>query len=620
MSIKKSFAGKSIRKPGAYSESKVDNSAGAPLRATDVLMLVGESNLGAPGSVTGVTTFAAERLDELIATYGEGPLVDCAIAAARPSKQAGIGGSSIIKIYKTNASTQASAMLKKSASNIYQIKDKAWGLPGNDLSVIVAAGSSGNQKLISIAKVGGTTESLGENAAQQVLNIRYIGDGTTSVMTISGASQQAKTLVTTLAGDQTDGSVNLNIQLKNYTMKTLVDYINSQVGYSANLLTTSLAQKSGIELDPVTATNIKPALVVQYRLQYEMLDIINASDRVSAEIQAASVVGVIDNGTTFLTGGAKGASANSNFASGFSASLAEDYNVLLPCISRDASEDIADAIQGFTDSGSAYTLASVLVAADTHLRLRGDVKNRKEAQGFGGVRKSTKAAAFAQISSIGSELMQLTMQDCLAVDAQGNQRYMHPHVLAAFAAGMRTGQAVGEPLTFKFPNVQQAGHFINPQTGLDAGDFNPGLDYDAAIDAGALFLEKVGSVYRWVVDNTSYGIDDSFIYNRGSVMAAAQYVQRTLRETAELSFVGKKVSNGAASSIKNVIRNKLRELNAPDVNIITASEDAPEGFREDTFVVTIQGNTAKVQVEFKPVQGLDFVFFSFTLGDIKQSA
>jgi hypothetical protein len=96
MAIKKSFAGKTIRKPGAYSRSKVDNSAGAPLRATDVLFLVGESTKGAPGSVTGIQTFAAERLDALIEQYGSGPLVDCAVAAVRPSRQAGIGGASII--------------------------------------------------------------------------------------------------------------------------------------------------------------------------------------------------------------------------------------------------------------------------------------------------------------------------------------------------------------------------------------------------------------------------------------------------------------------------------------------------------------------------------------------
>ncbi len=620
MSIKKSFNGKTIRKPGAYSRSKVDNSAGAPLRATDVLMIVGESELGAPGSVTGIMEFAAENLGALIEMYGSGPLVDCAVAAARPSRQSGIGGASIIKIYKTNAATQASAMLKQSASNIFQVKDSAWGVKGNDLSVIVAAGSSANQKALSVAKVGDTTEVLGENAAQDVLNIRYIGDGTTATMTISGATQQAKTLVTTLAGDQTDGSVGLSIQLKNYTMKTLVDYINSQVGYQANMLTVSLSQKSAIELDPKTAENIKPALVTQRRLQREILELLNTSARIEASIQDQSVVGLIDNATTFLTGGAKGASTNTNFANGYTASLAEDYNVLLPAVSRDASEDVADALQGFTDAASSYTISAVLNAATTHLLLRGDTKNRKEAMGMGGIRKQSKTAAFAAVAALGSELMQVAIQDCLAIDAAGNERYMHPHVLAAMAAGMRTGMPVGEPLTYKFPNAIQVGHFINPETGLDAGDFNPGLDFDAAIDAGVLFTEKVAGGNRWVVDNTTYGIDDSFVYNRGSVMAAAQFVCKTLRETAELAFVGKKVSNGAAQSIKNVIRNKLRELNAPDVNIITASEDAPEGFREDTFVVVVNGNTAKVQVEFKPVQGLDFVFFDFTLGDIRQSA
>lgn len=618
MSIKKSFNGKTIRKPGAYSKQKVDNSAGAPLRATDTLMIVGESSLGAPGTTTGVMTFPAERLSDLIEMYGSGPLVDCAVAAARPSKQTGIGGSSVIKVWKTNAATQASALLKRASNNIFTVKDSAWGLPGNDLSVVVSAGDTANQKIVSIAKVGDTTEVLGQNAAQSVLTIEYTGDGSAATMTIAGASQQAKTLVTALTG-QTDGSVNLNIQLKDYTMKTLADYINSQVGYSATLNTVSLAPTSAIQLDPVTAQDITTPQI-QRRIQREILDLINTSARVEATIEAASVTGIIDNATTFLTGGAKGASANSNFSAGFSASLAEDYNVLLSCISRDASEDIADAAQGFTDAASAYTLSAVLTAQNTHLLLRGDTKNRKEAMGMGGVRKSTKAAAFAQVAAIGSELMQLTIQDCLMVGADGNERFMHPHVMAALAAGMRNGQAVGEPLTFKFPNTSRVGHFINPETGLDAGDFNPGLDFDAALDAGVLFTEKVAGGNRWVCDNTTYGIDDSFVFNRGSVMSAAQFVCRTLRETAELSFVGKKVSNGAASSIKSVIRNKLRELNAPDVNIITASEDAPEGFREDTFVVTIEGNTAKVQVEFKPVQGLDFVFFDFTLGDIRQSA
>ena len=619
MSIKKTFAGSTIRKPGAYSTASTGNTAGAPAVTTDAIMIVGEAELGAPGSIVGIQSFAVERLSDLIAMYGSGPIVQQALAAARPFKTGGSGAATLL-VYKTNASTQANANLKKSGTTMFNVTDSAWGLPGNNLSVIVADGDdSVHQKQLSVALLGSTTETLGENEAQQVLNIHYTGNGTAATMTIAGSTQAAKTLVTVLTG-QTDSSVALNIPLKNYTMKTLCDYLNNQPGYAANLLTVSLAQNVATELDPQTAQDIKTAVTVEYRLQHELLDLLNTSQRIQATIAPVSVVGLPDDGTTSLAGGTQGASANSDFANGFSASLAEDYSVLLSGASRDASEDIADAVQGFTDPSSAYTIAAILTAQNTHLVLRASVKNRKEAMGMGGVRKSTKAAAYAVISNVGSEYMQVCMQDILTLDQNSNLTYMHPHVAAALAGGMRCGQDVGEPLTHKYPNVLDVGHFINPATGISAGDFNPGLDYDAAIDAGALVMEFASGGWRWMVDNTTYGIDNSFVYNRGSVMAASNYVFQVLRQTAENAFVGKKVSNGAANSIKSVVRNALRQLNAPDVNIITSSSDAPEGFREDTFTVVVQGNTAIVSVEFKPVQGLDFIFFEFTLGDISQSA
>ena len=197
-------------------------------------------------------------------------------------------------------------------------------------------------------------------------------------------------------------------------------------------------------------------------------------------------------------------------------------------------------------------------------------------------------------------------------------------------AGLRLGSEVGEPLTHKRPLARNVGHFVNPDTGLSGGDFNADLDKKEAINNGVTFTEKSGSIFRIVVDNTTYGVDDSFVFNRGSVMEASLFVAKDIRGVAEAVFIGKKLPNepvsggaassGAAKSIKNVIANRLRELNKPDVNIISSSIDAPEGFVEDTFVVEVEGNTARVQVEFKPVQGLDYIFISFTLGDISQSA
>lgn len=620
MSIKKSFAGVSISKPGAYSQFTVQNTAGSDLGAADILMIVGESSIGAPGSSAGIQTFAIERLSDLVNMYGSGPLVDVAVAAGRPSGQNGIGSPSQILVWKTNASTQASALLKKSGSSIYQVLDSGWGAPGNNLSVIIAAGDSGSQKQISVAQLGGTTEALGENPAQIVMSVQYTGNATTATLAISGSSQATKALVTVLAGDQTDGSSALNLSLSAYNMQTLANYINAQAGYTATLQTVTLSQTAATNLDPIAAVNVKISLNL-FQLQQEILAVLNGSMRIQAIIQDPPVIGLPDNTSgLFLTGGAQGASANSDFATGFSNSLSQDYNVLLPAVSRDASEDVADPLQGFTSASSTYTIAAVLAAQSAHLTLRASVQNRKEAGGFAGVRKSSKAAAYAVIESLNSPYMQVCIQDVLMLDANSNLTYKHPHVAAAFAAGMRTGQPVGEPLTFKYPSVLDVGHFINPVTGIGSGDFNPGLDFDAAIDAGVLFMEKANGGFRWVVDNTSYGIDDSFVFNRGSVMYAVFYVNKTLRAAAENIFIGKKVSNGAAQSIKNALTAVLISLNAPDVNIITSSSDAPQGFVPGTFVVTVVGNTATVQVQYKPVQGLDFVFFEFTLGNITQSA
>ena len=624
MSIKKGFNGASISKPGAYSRFKVDNSAGSDLGANDTIFLVGESTKGAPGSVTGIVEFSASRLDSLIETYGEGPLVDAAVACVRPSLTPGIGGAGKILIYKTNASTQASGsatavdagQLGSPSVPVMSVKDSSYGAAGNNLILKIESGSVSEPKIkaISVAQVGGTTEILGSNNVDPILEVVYTGDASTATVSIAGASRSAMTLTTTLNGDQTDGSADLSIPLLGLTISELIATIDATNGYSATLRKPVRLGSAATDLDAVTAVDMTSAVEL-LRVQADIRDLINTSSRVEVA-EVAILDTVVDEADIALTGGAQGASANSDFSTGLSVSLAETYNVAIPCISRDAADDIADADLGTTDGASTYTIASVNVALSSHLILRGSTKNRKEAQGMIGVRESAKADAFAAIASLSNFGIQGTMQDCIFLDAQGSLRVGQPHIVAAMMAGIRLGTAVGEPLTYKFLNVQGLGHIINPVTLLESGDFNAGLDADEAIESGVTFGEKRGSGWRVVLDNTTYGRDSSFVYNRGSVVEAVYFVNKTLRELAEDFYVGKKISNGLASSLKNAVRNKLRELNQPDVQIITSSADAPEGFREATFVVTIEGNCARV----KPVQGLDFVFFDFTLGDIQQTA
>lgn len=398
----------------------------------------------------------------------------------------------------------------------------------------------------------------------------------------------------------------------------LVDAIGDIAGWSATV-SASMRLQSSATLDQISATGAFSTLAgaKPCRIKADaqaVADFMSDSAIVDMSLQAGK--GLPDaEGRSSLTGGTRGASSSSNFDAGLSAALGEELNAILICASQDASEDIT---AGITDPSSTYDIEALHAMLDTHLRLRGSIKNRKEAQGAVGYRKQAKADVFEQAARIGSSLVQLCMEDVLVVDATNTLAWKQPHVQAALLMGARMGSEIGEPMTHKFLNCQGAGHFVNASTGVAQGDYDPLIDYDAAIDAGVTTSEPAAGSFRWMIDNTTYGQDDNFVFNRGSVVEAAQYIAKTVRADAEAAFVGRKNSVVTAPSIKNRIRSKLVELFKG--KITSPSEDAPQGFVEETFVVTVVGNTAEVQVEVKPVQGLDFVLITFTLGETRQSA
>lgn len=397
---------------------------------------------------------------------------------------------------------------------------------------------------------------------------------------------------------------------------SLVDAINELPGWTAACPATERTQ-AATTLDNVSAVGAFSASASPARIKQDaasVAEFFSASN--IAEISAQATKGLPDaEGRLNLTGGLRGASASSDFDAGFSAAMARELNVILPCISQDASVDLTS---GLTDAASAYDIETVHAMLDTALRLRSSIKNRKEAQGWVGYRKQAKADVFEQAAKMGSELIQLCMEDVQVVDSTNALVWKQPHIQAALGAGVRLGTEVGEPLTHKTLNCQGVGHFVNPTTGVVQGDYNPQLDYDEAIDAGVTSSEPASGSFRWMIDNTTYGADENFVFNRGSVVEAAQYIAKTVRADAEAAFIGRKTAVVTAESIKNRIRSKMVELFKG--RITSASEDAPQGFVEDTFIVTVVGNTAEVQIECLPVQGMDFVFITFTLGESRTSA
>ena len=108
MAIKKSFKGASIFKPGAYSSTDVAGLGGIANVSVGTLLLVGEADHGHAGSEIGFQAFSSSQIEQLKEYYGSGPLVDCALAAIRPSTTTGVQGAQTILTYKTNVHQEAS--------------------------------------------------------------------------------------------------------------------------------------------------------------------------------------------------------------------------------------------------------------------------------------------------------------------------------------------------------------------------------------------------------------------------------------------------------------------------------------------------------------------------------
>lgn len=611
MSIKKNFRGASINKPGSYSFTQVKDDGANAITSEGAILIVGEADKGAPGDQEGIKVYDSSQFGALVDEFGSGQIVDAARAARTPSKTPGIQGAQQFMVWKTNSSTRASMTLDNdSAAAIMTLTSANWGESENLINVTVNLGSSANKRQITIER-GDEQEELSENAEQAQINIDYIGAGTAATLDISGASLATKSLTTTITGAASD---NLSISLNGKTMKDVVDIISANPAYTVSL---SNAQSGSVtpatDLDVVAALDIDGAAKELYRNAKELEDIINEESQLATATVIQNVAGwPAVAAKAFMSGAVKGASATADFTDGFAASLAKFVNVILPAISRDAAADITD---GLTDPASAYDVDSVLAGMDTHLRLRGTIKNRKEAQGMAGHRDSTIANSYAVAQSLGSELIQLCVQDVLVQDSDAELRWKQPHIQAALMAGIRLGSEVGEPLTSKTLNCSGIGHAVNTETGISAGDFDADIDFQVAIDNGITFAEQLRSGISVVVDNTTYGKDQNFVWNRGSVIEAAHFIARSLRARGALLIGGKTVA-GLRSSIDTGMADELVKLF--NDRITSKDDEAPQGYKN--LLVTLEGNTAKVSVHVKPIQGLDFVLIEIELGDSKVTA
>jgi len=600
MAINQNFNGASLYKPGAYSQTKVNLSGGFPLAATGVVAIVGEADAGAPGSSAGVQTYTSEDIASLISTYQAGPIVDAARLLISPARDARVtNGASIIRVYKVNAATQATLALKNAAPvTLLNITSANWGADQNLISVKVEAGVvSASARIITVQK-GSQKETLSENPYAAILSIQYTGSGSASTLTI-----QAGSLVTTCTGDTPS---NLSIPLAGKTVQQLVDLIDAHASYTCTTTLKLASSKLASDLDPIsTAADIKTAAVVLRAQQKEMLDIINGESTLITAARVADVEGTVaTSAKQFLSGAVRGAATNSSFQAGFDALLAKRCNIVVPLVARDAS---ALAAEGLTDSTSTFTVDAVNLQALTHCILASNTKNRSERNCYV-AKKTSFASAQSAAQDLNHERASMLIQDVEVLSSTGDLVWQEPWAASCLLAGIQAGTDVGTPATFKLINVN----------GIRHQDYNPKTQVDLAIAAGIIPLEEVDSGgFRVVVQNSTYSKDANFVYNRPSVLAAADTVAYNLRQQLEAIFVGEKARTGSAEAIKNAVIAIMSTMLSAEL-IVGDDTNNKLGWKDLT--VTLNGNTAIVDITITPVQGIDFILNRITLDSIRQSA
>lgn len=436
-------------------------------------------------------------------------------------------------------------------------------------------------------------------AAEIALALGY--EGTTASVTIS-----ASTLSTAVTGG---AGANLSIQLSQFpTIKELADFIAAQPGYSAQALVGSTSLPTSA-LDQVSAVGMcstgageRPARIK--KSVYNVKRALSASQAVEIAVTATAGLPAETASAVFLTGGAKGSTLAADIVSAIDKLEGIDVNFIVPLFSRDSSEDI---LEGQTESGSSYSISAINAAVKNHCLKMSTAKNKKSRTAYLSIWDSYSAAK-AEASSLSHYRMSLAFQKVSQVNAQGEIQTFLPWMAAVNAAGM---QAAGfyRSILNKFANVIS---YLDP-AGYDSNNID---NQEDALLSGLLPLTQDVAGNKWLSDQTTYILDQNFVYNSSQLVYVSDLLSLDLTASLQRAFVGKSLADVDAGTVNGFVVSKADAYKKQ--KLIAASSDAPAGFKN--LKVSIRGAVTEVAVEFKPSGSIYFIPVTITLSQISSEA
>lgn len=557
------------------------------------------SDAGKPGAVIGTITPPVNVTAQAIVSASADIMAYSPVTITQTSSTVvdGLG-----KTLEINSLTTGTDLLTRTAFVLGTITAVSWISTAATPTVLESAAEY-RVTLNVLRQVDDVNEAL-TAGGQIAFKMGY--DGTTCAVTITPTA-----LTTTVAGGS---GANLSITLADYpTLNDLVAFIGAQTGYTASVGSAAVGQVASTALDESTYTAGTTHGAKTLRVKLDAVRfwqaITNGSNTVELATDAttASLAGIpaVAATPTYLSGGTRGATTNASFQLAVDALEAVRCNFVVPLFSRNATDDVADAL---TDSGSTYTIAAINAYAKTHCLAMSTLKRRRNRQAFCS-QSSTFDAVKESASGLASYRVSLAFQDCKDTGSAGIVQYQ-PWMTAVKAAGM---QAAGFYRAIFNKGVNCSG-FLQA-----AGDFRELLDSDVedALLAGLLPARRSEEGgFKFVSDQTTYLKDDNFVFNSIQAVYVADTIALTTAQRMERAFVGQSVADVSAavalSALEGIMADFLR------LKLIAVSDDAPKGFKNAR--IRISGTSMQVSVEIKLAGAIYFIPISFLVSQVTQAA
>lgn len=437
-------------------------------------------------------------------------------------------------------------------------------------------------------------------------SIYYTGSGTSPKISLTDSDNDGllDTLTTSITGV---GADQLSLDLTQYaSVYDLVAAINNfQVSGTAKYVAAVVDKGAQYSLSPqkldsyassAIGTNSGTATSIYAILDDVITKITNESQLVDATVYAASGQRVPPSAASSvqLTGGAIGASTNTNWSEAFS--LLRDQDV--PQVVA-----VADADGSSGTYGSSYTIDTVLTQLEAHAELMSRTGSEAmERTGYGAI-YGAKSVVTDKTLSLNSGHICVATQRPTTLGVGGVAKKLGAWACAVAAAAARAGMEDGEPLTAKMFAFTALDTHVSWSTTEEA-------DVSEMLEKGVLIFKKIKVGIKCVDGLTTYTRDANDVFRKESIYTNVKDMTKSWREFISGRYTGRRGTLSRFNSVKSDSETYWGGMRDAGRIVDSVENGAITKYAFRKLKLTAQGNKTFLNVEISPVEGIDYTLFT----------